>query len=108
MSIQELDVKSKPGFIIVSRASGPPAEYPLADILRAADIPTGLTYTQVQGLSVLANLVVILVRTLINRDVLDESFADDAGLSLSLDGLIEAIEGQGGAYHEPVIDGDEL
>ena len=106
--IRELDVKSEPGFIIVSRASGPPVKYPLADLLRAADIPIGLTYTQVQDLSVLANLLVVLIRTLIARDVIDEAFVDDAGMSLNLDALIESIEGQGGAYHEPVLDGDEL
>ena len=44
MGIEELDVKSEPGFVIVTRAFGPPAKYPLADLLRAADIPTGLTF----------------------------------------------------------------
>lgn len=101
-NIQELDL-TEAGFITVSRAAGPPVKYPLADILRAADIPTGLTYEQVIGITTLANLVVVLIRTLVNRGLLDESFMDDAGMEYDLDGLIESIEAMGGAYHDPVL-----
>ena len=101
-NIEELDL-TEAGFITVSRAAGPPVKYPLADILRAADIPTGLTYEQVIGITTLANLVVVLIRTLINRDVLNEGFVDDAGMDYSLDAMIDSIEQLGGAYHDPVL-----
>lgn len=103
-NIQELDVHSQPGFIILQRASGPPVSYPIADLLRAADIPTGLTHEQVSGLGIIGSLLAVLIRTLINRDVLNEAFADDAGMSLDLDTMIFAIEQLGGSYHEPNLD----
>ncbi len=98
--VRDIDL-TEPGFVIVHRAAGPPVKYPLADLLRAADIPTGLTHAQVAGLSTLANVFVILIRTLIARDVIDETFADSAGLSSSLNQLIYVIEQLGGAYHQP-------
>jgi len=103
-NIAEIDVKSKPGFIIITRASGPPVEYPWKDVLRAADIPTGLTFVQIAAITTLANLMVVLIRTLQNRGVLDETFMDDAGMDYSLDALIEVVEKMGGAYHDPNLD----
>lgn len=102
------DIKAvtlEPGYIIIQGDSGPATRFPIAEVLRAADIPTGLTYTQVAAISALANLVVILIRTLIERQVLDESFADNLGLDWDLDHIIYAVEQMGGAYHEPSLDG---
>ncbi len=73
----------------------------LADVLRAADIPTGLNHTQVQAITALANLTAVLIRTLIDRQVLDESFMEHD--ELDLDHIVGAIEDMGGAYHEPDI-----
>jgi len=110
MNIQELDVKSEPGFIIVSRASGPPAKYPIKDMLegRGADIPVGLTHTQVDGVRLLANLFAIFIRTLVEKDILNEDFADSLGMDWDLDHLIYAIEQLGGAYDEPDFDNVEV
>lgn len=101
-------VTVEPGFIVIDSGSGPPTRYPIADLLRQIDIPVGLTHIQVAGIGLLANLVVILVRTLISRGILDETFADGAGgdgdMDYDLDHIIYAIEQLGGAYHEPHFD----
>ena len=64
------------GFITVTYENGTRTKFPIADVLRAGDIPTGLTATQVSGITTLANLVAVLIRTLIDRQVLDESFLE--------------------------------
>ena len=92
------------GYITITYDEGNPVRYPIADVLRALDIPTGLTYSQVAAVTTLANLVVILIRTLIERQVLDESFADSFGLDWDLDAVIYAVEQMGGAYHDPDLD----
>jgi len=87
------------GYITVTNDDGPPVRYPIADVLRALDIPTGLTYAQVGAIKTLANLVAVLVRTLIDRQVLDESFLEDG--DYNLDDVIESIENMGGDYGAP-------
>lgn len=95
----------EPGFIVVDSGSGPPTKYPVKDILRKADIPVGLTHEQVAGVGLLANLVVILIRTLMSKGILDETFTDGIDdMNWDLDHLIYAIEKLGGVYHEPHFD----
>ena len=60
-----------------------------------------LTYAQVGAVTSLANLVAVLIRTLIDRQVLDESFLEND--DYDLDAIIQSIEAMGGAYHEPDI-----
>lgn len=95
------DIAFESGYIVVTRQADVRTRYPIADVLRALDIPTGLTYSQVGAITTLANLVVVLIRTLINRDVLDDSFLEKG--EYSLEGIIEAIEEMGGDYGEPDI-----
>lgn len=90
-----------PGYITLDNGGANPTRYPIADVLRALDIPVGLTHTQVAGLTSLANLVVVLVRTLISRDILDEHFMEEGEYNLTA--IIEAIEKLGGDYGEPDI-----
>ena len=90
------------GFITLVRDEGADTKYAIADVLRALDIPTGITYTQVASISALANLVVILIRTLIDRDILNESFLEDD--DIDLDHIIAAIEAMGGSYHAPGLE----
>ena len=97
------NITFKAGFIILHRDSGPPTEYAIADILRAADIPA-LTYSQVATISTLANLFAIVIRTLIERGILDETFADSLGMDWDLDHIIYAMEQMGGTYHDPDLD----
>ncbi len=95
-----------PGSMTLVRSEGADTEYPIADILRALDIPTGITYTQVASISALANLVVILIRTLIDREILNESFLEDD--DMDLEHIIAAIEAMGGSYGDPGLeDADE-
>jgi len=101
-------VTFSPGYITVAGPSGPPQKFSIARVLRAADIPVGLTHTQVDGLRLLANLTVIVLRTLIARDLLDEDFADDLGMDWDLEHIIYALEQLGGSYEEPNLDNVEV
>jgi len=93
------NIRFEPGYIYLDRDAGPPTRYNVSAILRALDIPTGLTYTQVAAVTTLANLVVILIRTLIDRDVLGEDFLE--GGEYNLDDIETAITLMGGSYMEP-------
>lgn len=99
MAVENIAFSS--GYITVTRSSGPPTKYGIADVLRALDIPTGLTYFQVQAVTVLANMIVVLIRTLIDRDILDESFLEKGGYDLN--DLVVSIEEMGGDYNDPDI-----
>lgn len=92
-------------YIIVHRDSGPPTRYSIADVLAAADIPTGLTYSQVSAVTALANLVAVLLRTLIDNGTLGDTFLEDG--DYNLEDLVEAIENMGGDYGEPDLTGSE-
>ena len=86
------------GFITLTDAHGRQTRHPIADVLRAADIPS-LTYEQVGAIKTLANLVVVLIRTLIARDVLDEQFMEENDYDLAA--IVQTIEDMGGDYIEP-------
>ncbi len=90
-------VYGEPGYIIVE-IDGQRTQYAIAEILRAADIPS-LTYEQVGAIKTLANLVVVLIRTLIDRDILNESFLEDGEYDLAA--IVKTIEDMGGDYGEP-------
>ena len=94
------NVITEQGFIVITHDNGIPNRFAIADVLRAADIPA-LTSEQVASIATLANLMVVLVRTLIEREILDESFADSLGLGWDLDHIIYAIEQIGGSYSDP-------
>ncbi len=98
------NVTTEAGFIVVTfENSSIPQRFAIADVLRAADIPA-LTSAQVATIKTVTNLIVILIRTLTKRGILDESFVDDQGMDWDLDHLIYAIEQMGGDYHEPQLD----
>jgi len=101
--ISNAGITFESGYFILTDENGRSTRYPIADMLRAADIPA-LTYSQVASIKAAVNLIVILIRTLISRQVLDEDFEDDAGLSMSLDGIIEAVEAMGGDFGEPTLE----
>ena len=92
------------GFIVVQEDSGPPRQWAIKDVLRAADIPA-LTYSQVSSIKALSNLIVILVRTLIDNGTLGETFLEDG--DYNLDDITEAIANMGGDYGEPDLTGSE-
>ncbi len=99
------DIGFEAGFIVLKNSSGNiPKRIAIADVLRAADIPA-LTHAQVAAVTTLAGLMAILIRTLIDRDILDESFGDSLGLDVSLDTIIYSLEQIGGGmpYSDPDI-----
>ena len=94
-------VEYEPGYIVTTDDGGRKTRHSIAPVIRTEDVPTGLTYTQVSAITSLANLIAVLIRTLIDRQVLDESFLEND--DLDLDHIIYSIEQMGGAYHEPDI-----
>ena len=89
------------GTITVTYDSGPPRDIRVLDFLPA------LTYEQVDAVKILTNLIVVLIRTLIAKNVLDEEFM--AGVdNVDLDHLIYVFEKIGGSYHNPDISVDNL
>ncbi len=90
-----------PGFIIETDERGNRTSFPVANLLRSEDIPTGLTFTQVGAITTLANLVAVLIRTLIDRDVLNDDFLE--GGAFNLESITEAIAEISGAYDDPDI-----
>ena len=93
------NVELTPGFITLTDSHGRKTKYPIADVLRAADIPS-LTYVQVGAIKTLANLMVVLIRILRKRDILDEQFMEEKG-ELSLSAIEQVIESIGGDYSDP-------
>ena len=93
-------ITAEGGYLKITDDFGQSHYVSLANALKAADIPS-LTYAQVQAITALANLTAVLIRTLIDRQVLDESFLEND--DYDLDAIITSIEQMGGAYHEPDI-----
>ena len=89
------------GVITVTYDSGPPRE------IRVLDFIPALNYEQVDAVKTLTNLIVVLVRTLIAKNVLNEEFLEEQG-DLDLDHLIYVFEQIGGSYHDPDISVDNL
>ena len=97
-------ISTEPGFITIETGSGPPRRISMATLLTQPDIPVGLTHTQVDGIRLLANMVVILIRVLQRAKILNEDFSDDAGMEWDLDHMIYAVEQLGGSYANPDLD----
>ena len=96
-------IEYTPSYIYTTDESGNRTKHALANMLVAGDIPAGLTYVQVASLKALANLIAIIVRTLIAREILDETFDDEHGMEMDLAHLVKAIEDMRGSYHEPTL-----
>ncbi len=87
------------GYIVLTDERGNRTRYPIADVLRALDIPTGLTYIQVGAIKTLANMMADLTKKLIDLEVLPAEFTGENGYDL--DAIIQTIEDMGGDYAEP-------
>jgi len=101
MAIESLGFES--GFIVITEEGGQRTRQPISEVLRALDIPTGITHTQVTSLKALANLIVILIRTLIDRDILSDTFLEED--DIDLDTIILAVSSMGGDFNNPDLDG---
>ncbi len=93
------DILFTEGFMTLVRDDGAPTKYAIADVLRALDIPAGLTHEQVGAITTLANHFFVLIRTLIARNVLDEDFLEEGEYPLSV--LVQSLEDMGGDFGEP-------
>ena len=94
------NIELTPGYLKVTDDFNRSHLIAITDVLRAADIPA-LTYEQVAAVKVLANLTSVLIRTLIDRELLDESFLENN--DYNLDDIIQTIEDIGGSYHDPSL-----
>ncbi|MCK9597424.1 MAG: hypothetical protein M0R06_00210 [Sphaerochaeta sp.] len=99
MATTVTNIVFEPGYIVIHRDSGPATRYPVADVLRALDIPAGLDQTQIKGLTTLANIFTVVFRTLIDNGTLGENFLEDGDYDLA--DIVETIENLGGSYTEP-------
>mgnify|MGYP001574115128 CR=1 FL=1 len=84
MAVQDITIEA--GFLVITRDAGGPRKYPIADILRAADVPN-LNIRSLTLLTTMANLVTVLVKTLIEKGVLDENFEGGYDLQYLVDTL---------------------
>ena len=103
MSPRETIVRTdfEAGFLITTDESGNKRQLPLKEMLRSADIPKGVDHTQIQQLTSLANMFIVLIRTLIDRQVLGESFLEKG--ELDLDDVVQAMVDIGGDFYAPDI-----
>jgi hypothetical protein len=85
------NISYESSYITVKYAAGNVLRIPIASVLTESDIPD-LTENKVEGLTVLARLLMALLRTLLLLGVLDEGIADD---NYDLDTFIEELEGLG-------------
>ena len=85
-----LNIEFEAGFITVTFDSGPKVQYPIKDVLRAADIPA-LTQTQVAAITTLANLVRRLLQSLIKEGIVDEFFTE----GLDIDEVVATLDALG-------------
>ncbi len=97
------NVTTEAGFIVVTyENSSIPVRFAIADVLRAADIPA-LTKDEVSTIKTLANPIVILIRTLIAKGILDEDFIHGE-MEWDLDHIVYVIEQMGGSFSKPQLD----
>uniref|UniRef100_A0A6M3IQV0 Uncharacterized protein n=1 Tax=viral metagenome TaxID=1070528 RepID=A0A6M3IQV0_9ZZZZ len=99
MAVGTEQVEFAPGYLTLTDSHGRKTAYPIAPVIRAVDVPVGLTYSQVGGLTTLANIAGLLAKILIEAEVIDESLLNDEGYNL--ESVITAIEELGGDYVEP-------
>jgi len=92
------NITHQAGFLLVE-TDVETKKFDITIILRAADIPTGLTYSQVQAITGLANIIGVLIKELIERGIIGEDFLDGYGL----EDIVDQIDNAGGSYTEPDI-----
>jgi len=98
-AIQTEKLEFAAGYIYTTDQAGNRVKHSIANMLRAADIPTGLTYSQVQAITGLANILGVLIKELVEQEVIKPEFMD----GFDLGDIIEEIDNAGGSYTEPDI-----
>lgn len=77
MTVENIEFES--GYMVVHMDSGAPVRHDIADVLRAADIPD-LNIGSMTLLTTLATIVQILVKTLVDKGILNDQFEDNYDL----------------------------
>lgn len=77
----------EPGFITVTDDGARKTRHEIAPVIRPVDVPD-LTISSLSLLTELANILIVIVKTLIDKDILDESYEDDWDLAA----LVERLE----------------
>ena len=83
---------------LIWEEDGKRTQIAIENILRAADIPM-LTYEQVSSITTLANMFVVLIRTLQAKDIIDEDFMEKGEFDIYA--IIQSLENMGGSYTDP-------
>ena len=81
------------GKLVVTPDEGGARSYDIANYLRAADIPD-LTITSLTLLTTLAQVMMVLVKTLVEQDVIGEELVSGFDLQYLLDTLIDDLSAE--------------
>ncbi len=95
-----VDVKSMPGFVIIQGESGPPQAFPVADLIRPEDIPemsSSEAIEKIPALTSISNLIAILIKTLIEFQVIQDQFAGQHE-DYDLEYIVDELEDLGVAW----------
>lgn len=82
------------GYITVTYNSGQPIRYSIADVLRAADIPEDLLIASLPLLTKLAQVVMVIVQTLVDNGTLDENLIAGFDLQYIRETLVTDLEAE--------------
>ena len=69
------NITFEPGYMTLTDEGGRMTKYPIAPVLRAADIPD-LTIDSLTLLTTLSQVVAVLVQTLVDKEVIGEELFD--------------------------------
>lgn len=84
------NVQLQAGKLVVTSDTGEAREYDLVNYLRAADIPD-LTISSLTLLTTLAQVVMVLTKTLVEQDVIGEELVSGFDLQYLLETLIDDL-----------------
>lgn len=88
------DITFSSGFITVTFDSGSPRKYPIADVLRALDIPEDLLIGSLPLLTKLAQVVMVITQTLIDNGTLGEHLIAGFDLDYIRETLVDDLEAE--------------
>lgn len=87
-------ISFKPGFIVVETdQGGPPREYSAKRFLQAADIPD-LTINSLSLLTTLAQVVMVLTKTLVEQGIIGEELVSGFDMQYLLETLIDDLSAE--------------
>ena len=86
-------IEYEPGYIITTDDGGRRTRHPIAPILRAADIPD-LTISSLTLLTSLAQVMIVLLRTLQEKEVISDEFTGDFDLEYMLGTLVDDLSAE--------------